>query len=385
MEYQKIRNLLDRLLECPSISPNNAGCLEIVAGELDGFNLQRIDLADTANLFASYGQGFPHISFVGHIDVVPANPAEWTSNPFIPTERDGKIFARGAADMKSGVAATVIAAKYLAKLMESEKITGTISLLITSDEEATGLNGIAAVMPILAERGINIDYAIVAEPTARENLGDCARKGRRGSLNLELEIVGIEGHIAYPEKLRNPIFPLAEILARLGEIVWDTGYLEFPPTSCQVSNFQAGLGAENVVPRTARAKINWRFNPLYTEEKIRQIVEKIVAEVCEKSTTANFSWRLSGDAFATADEIICTALSDAVKENLGTTLEFNTAGGTSDGRFLAKHGAKVVEFGVCNASIHKADEWVKAADLEPLAKIYFDCAKNIFTHFKNTK
>lgn len=377
--------LLD-LLSRPSITPDDAGCMEAIAAVLSphGIDCRRIDIETTANLYASHGSGSPHICFVGHTDVVPPGElSDWTSPPFTPTERGGKLYARGAADMKSGTAA--MTAAFARLIAANPQHRGTLSLLLTSDEEGTADCGIQAVLPRLQAEGVHFDYAIVGEPTAAVRLGDTARCGRRGSLNLHLTIRGIQGHVAYPEQINNPIAALAQILADISAIAWDNGNAQFPPTSCQISNIQAGTGAENVVPERAFAMLNWRYNTEQTEAGIKAAVDAVIQRTIDKTgVQADCRWRLSGEPFATQNAILMNAVADASRRHTGISLTFNTAGGTSDARFMAKYGADTVEYGPCNASIHKIDEHVALDALEPLAAVYFDAVKHLWENHPET-
>lgn len=369
---QSTHALLLNLLARESVTPNDAGCQDHIATLLTqaGFTCRHFPLTDTDNLFATHGNGAPLIAFVGHTDVVPAGElSAWQTPPFTPVEREGKLYARGAADMKSGVAAMTTALMAFVKANPNHR--GTVALLLTSDEEGSGKNGIKAVLPILEQEGVKIDYAIVGEPTASAHLGDTARSGRRGSLNLTLTVTGKQGHVAYPEQVINPIATLAQVLSALCAITWDTGYADFPPTSMQVSNISGGTGAENVVPASAFAKLNWRYNPAHTAESLQQQVDAIIAEIKKESACQiHCAWQHSGAPFSTADAHLRTALKQASDSITGQSLLFNTAGGTSDARFLAAHGSKTVEYGPSNESIHQVNECVLVADLEPLSAVY---------------
>lgn len=369
-----VHSLLDQLLRQPSITPNDHGCMELITQQLadSGALCQRIDINDTANLWVSHGHAAPVIVFVGHTDVVPPGDlAQWQSNPFVPEVRDGLLYARGAADMKSGVAAMTCA---FAELLEKHPDhPGTLALLLTSDEEGDADDGIQAVLPRLRDQGIHINYAIVGEPTAAQTLGDTARNGRRGSLNLTLTLHGQQGHVAYPEQIHNPIHGLGEVIAQLSAVLWDQGNAHFPPTSCQFSNIAAGTGAENVVPGAASAKVNWRFNTEHTAQSIQQRAEEIIHHICAARTLrAEYQWKCSGEPFSTSNPLLMNALRKAVARHTGQKIEFNTAGGTSDARFMAKYGADTIEFGPVNATIHKVNECVKLNDLEPMVAIYRD-------------
>lgn len=371
---------LKDLLRQPSITPNDADCMALISAQLAETNatIRELAIKDTKNLLVSHGNGTPHIVFVGHTDVVPPGDINaWQSDPFTPTERDGFLYARGAADMKSGVAAMTLAFK--AAITQHPNHSGTLSLLLTSDEEGSGDNGIKAVMAKLSAEKGHFDYAIVGEPTCKNALGDTARNGRRGSLNLNLTIHGQQGHVAYPEQIKNPIHGLGQIIAEISAIEWDKGNANFPPTSCQFSNISGGTGAENVAPATASAMLNWRFNTEQTEAGIKARVTGIIEAICRKQhLSASYQWRLSGEPFATNNQDLMHALAAAVKSATGKDLLFNTAGGTSDARFMAKYGAATVEFGPCNATIHKIDECVKMSDLEPLVAIYTQTLENLW-------
>lgn len=367
-------SLLQTLIARPSVTPDDAGCQQILAEALTphGFTCRQINLGDTKNLWATHGSGAPIIAFAGHTDVVPpGNLADWASDPFVPTLRDGMIYGRGASDMKSGVAAMTLALATLAEQYPDHP--GTLALLVTSDEEGLAIHGIQAVLPILESEGTHIDYAIVGEPTADAVLGDTARNGRRGSLTLSLTLHGVQGHVAYPEKVKNPVHALSAILAELVSIRWDDGNAHFPPTSMQVSNIQAGTGADNVVPATATAIVNWRFNTEHSAPSLQSRVEALAARVAQGfGCTAEYRWFLSGEPFVTEHGALTNAVAQASLAHTGKTLLFNTAGGTSDARFLAKYGTATVEYGGSNATIHKVNECVPQGESNALAAIYHD-------------
>lgn len=375
-----VHALLDTLLRRPSVTPNDHGCMEVIATFLADTDARcrRIDIGDTSNLWVTHGSGKPLVCFVGHTDVVPPGTSDdWHSDPFQPTRRDGKLYARGAADMKSGVAAMCCALRELIRGKADHP--GTLALLLTSDEEGSATNGIQAVLPRLQQEGVSVDYAIVGEPTAQTVLGDTARNGRRGSLNLTLTIHGKQGHLAYPDQIRNPIHGLGRIIAALAALEWDEGDRNFAPTSCQFSNLQSGVGAENVAPATATALLNWRFNPKQSEPGIRARTEQLVTRItAELDLHAQYKWRLSGMPFVTNNSRLLSALVAAVTQHCARKVVFNTGGGTSDARFLAQYGADSIEFGPCNASIHQIDEHVRIADLETMAYIYRDTVINLW-------
>lgn len=380
MNPTEIRSLFEDLLKKPSITPNDAGCMEIIEQYLNDLNIQvqYFDLNQTRNLWITHGQGKPVIAFVGHTDVVPTGDISlWHSPPFEPTEKEGYIYGRGASDMKSGVATMVGAFKALCSQQPEHQ--GTLALLLTSDEEGIADDGIQAVLPLLEKNNIRIDYSIVGEPTSSEILGDTARNGRRGSLNLKLIIHGKQGHVAYPDTINNPIHGLGKIISEISQITWDHGNHDFPPTSCQFSNIEAGTGAENVVPSSAMAMLNWRFNTQQTEASIKKRITAIVGKITQElQLKAEYQWRLSGNPFSTQNQNLMLSLAKAVESVRGIDLIFNTAGGTSDARFLAQYGAETIEFGPSNKTIHKTNECIHADDLYPLAKIYEQTIINLW-------
>lgn len=379
--------LLKTLIACESITPNDAGCQQILADMLraGGFTCRHINLHETKNLWATHGSGAPVIVFAGHTDVVPpGDAADWQSPPFTPTERDGMIYGRGASDMKSGVAAMTIALKNLVE--QYPEHPGTLALLLTSDEEGLATHGIQAVLPILRDEGVHIDYCIVGEPTGHQTLGDTARNGRRGSLTLTLTLNGIQGHVAYPEKVKNPVHALSAVLAELVAIHWDDGNAHFPPTSMQISNLIAGTGADNVVPARATAVVNWRFNTEHTAESLQTRVEALGEKVAERfGCTAQYQWFLSGNPFITELGVLTDAVAAASRSHTGQTLAFNTAGGTSDARFIAQYGTATVEYGGSNATIHKVNECVPQGETDMLAAIYRDSIINLWSALAHDK
>ncbi len=360
-----VLSLAQDLIRRPSVTPEDAGCQNLMAQFLSqlGFRCERIDRGGVSNLVASMGDGAPHIAFAGHTDVVPAGPIDqWSSDPFAPEIRDGYLYGRGAADMKASLAAMLMVAQDLAGDLSAG---GTLWFLITSDEEGPATDGTKAIMQWLGEQDIQLDYCIVGEPSCSQRLGDVARCGRRGSINAELTVTGIQGHVAYPEQVRNPIHELLPALANVSQLEWPNAYPDFPLTTLQVANVNAGTGATNVVPGTASAQFNVRFNPGYSDQEIR---ERIGA-LCSGAHSC-LEWHLSGQPFYTPPGPLREALAGAVLAETGATIEFNTGGGTSDGRFIAPAGIEVVEFGPVNATIHKIDERVAVSELEPLRRIY---------------
>ena len=371
-------DLLQELIRRPSVTPDDAGCQTLIAARLQaaGFTIRHLRIGDTDNLWATHGSGAPLVAFAGHTDVVPPGGlAAWTSPPFAPTIRDGKLYGRGAADMKAGVAAMTVALEALAAAPHP----GTLALLLTSDEEGDATNGTQAVLARLAEEGTRIDYCIVGEPSTATQLGDRARHGRRGSLNLHLTLHGKQGHVAYPANVRNPVHALGAVITRLAATRWDDGNAHFPPTSFQVSNLAAGTGAENVVPASASCKANWRYNTEHDAISLQQQAIALIEDTLRDSgIRAEYRWKLSGEPFLTENAALIAALRAAVARHTGETLQPDTGGGTSDARFLAKHGAATVEFGPDSATLHQIDEHVAVADLAPLAAIYEDTVRALW-------
>lgn len=355
------------LIERASVTPSDAGCQELLASRLKalGFKIESLPFEDVSNLWAVYGSEGPLLVFAGHTDVVPPGPAEdWLSPPFEAQERDGYLYGRGAADMKASLAAMCTACEHF---LASRTPNGRIGFLITSDEEGIAINGTKAVMAALAERGEQIDYCVVGEPSSSEQLGDVMRVGRRGSLSGRLTIRGVEGHVAYSHLANNPIHRAMPALAELSAANWDNGNEDFPPTGMQISNINAGVGANNVIPGKLTADFNFRFST----ESTAAGLQKRTSEILDShELDYAIDWHLSGEPFLTRDGELRRAALEAIAEVRGLDSECSTAGGTSDGRFIAPSGAQVIELGPCNATIHKANECVRIADLEPLAAIY---------------
>lgn len=364
--------LAKALIERRSITTEDAGCLELVADRLTplGFVCERIDstgpTGHVCNLWARRGTAQPLVVFAGHIDVVPPGPEDkWQSAPFVPTERDGMLYGRGAADMKTSVAAAVVAAEQLlASLPEPQ---GSLAFLLTSDEEGDATDGTVKVVEALKARGVTLDCCIIGEPTSVSRQGDMMKNGRRGSLSGKLVVKGIQGHVAYPEKVKNPIHLAAPALAEIAAARWDDGNEFFPPTSFQISNIHAGTGATNVVPGTLEVLFNFRFSTASTAEGLQNRVHEILDR---HQLEYDLAWMLGGRPFLTTPGRLVTALTAAIQAETGITPELSTTGGTSDGRFIADICQEVVEFGPVNASIHKIDECVALADIEPLTRIY---------------
>jgi succinyl-diaminopimelate desuccinylase len=370
-----------QLIARRSITPEDAGCLELVAARLAplGFVCERIDSTGPTglvrNLWARLGSAKPLIVFAGHTDVVPPGPVEqWASDPFVPTERDGFLYGRGAADMKTSVAAAVVAVERL--LADTPDIHGSIGFLLTSDEEGDATDGTVKVVEALKARGETIDGCIVGEPTSVLRQGDTIKNGRRGSLSGRLVVTGVQGHVAYPEKVKNPIHRAAPALAELAAAHWDIGNEFFPPTSFQISNIHAGTGATNVVPGTLEVLFNFRFSTASTAEGLQARVHRILDR---HSLEYDLHWTLGGRPFLSRPGRLVGALVEAIQIESDVTAELSTSGGTSDGRFIAAICPEVVEFGPVNATIHKIDERVALADIEPLARIYAAAFRKLLT------
>ena len=361
-------DLAKRLIACRSVTPDDGGALDVIATRLTraGFGCERIDRGAVRNLWARRGTAAPLVCLAGHVDVVPPGPVErWTSDPFTPTERDGRLFGRGAADMKASVAAMVTAAERFAARVANHR--GSLALLLTSDEEGTAVDGTAAVVRELQSRGERIDAAIVGEPTSATRFGDTIKNGRRGSLNGVLRVNGIQCHIAYPERGRNPIHEAFPALNELAATAWDRGNDYFSPTSFQVSDIHAGTGANNVIPGTLDVMFNFRFS---TESTAEQLKARVHAVLDAHKLDYDLKWSLSGSPFLSPRGGLVDVVTAAVTEVTGVTPALSTTGGTSDGRFLATVSREVVEFGPLSASIHGIDEHVQIADIDPLSAIY---------------
>jgi succinyl-diaminopimelate desuccinylase len=357
-----------RLIGLPSVTPADAGCLDLIVGRLRplGFTCQRIDVNGVANLWARRGTAKPLICFAGHTDVVPSGPPDqWTTPPFEATERDGKLFGRGAADMKSSLAAFVVAVEvFVAKYPGHD---GSIALLLTSDEEGDGVDGTLRVVEALQARGEHIDYCVVGEPTSVQRLGDTIKNGRRGSLSARLIVKGLQGHVAYPENVRNPIHLAAPVLAEMAVTRWDEGNAYFPATSFQVSNIHAGTGAGNVVPGSVEVDFNFRFSTASTVEGLQNRVHALLDR---HGLEYEIRWTFGARPFVTPRGRLVDVLIESVRAVTGVSPALSTSGGTSDGRYIIDICPEVVELGPVNASIHKVDEHIAIADLEPLAAIY---------------
>lgn len=356
------------LIARPSVTPDDAGCQTLIAERLreSGFTIESIPSGRVANLWARHGTGGPLLCFAGHTDVVPPGPLEaWRTPPFEPVERDGQLYGRGAADMKTAVASFVTASQSFVRAHPAHR--GSIALLITSDEEGVATDGTVKVIERLAARGERIDFCIVGEPTCVERLGDMIKNGRRGSLSGRLVVRGVQGHVAYPHLARNPVHALAPALAELAAQEWDQGNAHFPPTTWQVSNIRGGTGATNVIPGDVEVLFNFRFATSSTPDGLEKSVHAILDR---HGLDYALEWSLSAQPFLTERGALVDAMRDSIRDVTGVDAEVSTTGGTSDGRFIARICPQVVEFGVRNASIHKIDEHVAIADIEPLSVIY---------------
>jgi len=366
-EHPELSLLFD-LMRRRSVTPEDAGCQDVISTRLQnsGFECEAMPFGDVTNLWARRGESSPLFCFAGHTDVVPpGDTAEWSTDPFEPNVREGCVYGRGSADMKSGLAAMVVAVERF--VQEHPGHRGSIALLITSDEEGRARDGTLKVIEALTERDEHIDWCVIGEPSSYETLGDVVRIGRRGSLSGMLEVRGVQGHVAYPHLADNPIRSFAPVLAELHEIKWDDGNDSFPPTSFQVVNLHSGVGAPNVTPGGLSARFNFRYSTEWDHHSLKEHVHAIIDA---HDIDYELDWHLSGEPFLTEPGELIDAVSEAVREQTGTAPELSTAGGTSDGRFISPAGADVVELGPVSASIHKIDEHVRAQDVAALAKLY---------------
>lgn len=359
--------LCQELIRRPSVTPEDAGCQQLLAERLTalGFRCEHLRFGEVDNLWAERGEGGPLFVFAGHTDVVPPGPEQaWQTPPFEPSLADGMLTGRGAADMKASLAAMVVAVEQL--LAEGEH-RGRIGFLLTSDEEGPAVDGTVKVVEWLQARGETIDYCLVGEPSSESVLGDIVKNGRRGSLNGTLTVRGKQGHIAYPQLADNPIHRAMPALAELAAQCWDEGNAHFPPTSFQVSNIGGGTGATNVIPGTVEVRFNFRYCTETTDEQLRARTEAILTE---HQLDYQLEWTLSGKPFLTPEGKLVEAAQAAISAELGIETRLSTAGGTSDGRFIAPTGAEVLELGPVNATIHQVNEKLLAADVDALARVY---------------
>ena len=360
--------LAKQLLSQPSITPNDHGCQDIIAARLAalGFKIEWHNHGNTKNLYARIGSQSPVLCFAGHTDVVPTgDEAKWTFPPFAPTEHNGKLYARGAADMKTAIACFVVAAeRYLAA---HPQFSGSLALLITSDEEGDGKDGTTRVVDTLQARGETFDYCIVGEPTAQHQLGDMLKNGRRGSLSGSLTVHGKQGHIAYPHLAKNPIHAALPALAELATEQWDSGNAYFPPTGFQISNINGGTGATNVIPASVNIRFNFRFSTEQTEGSLKTRVHEILDR---HRLEYSLDWQLSGNPFLTEAGTLTAAAQTAIREICGIRAALSTTGGTSDGRFIKAIAGELIELGFVNATIHQTNEHIALADIPKLTAVY---------------
>jgi succinyl-diaminopimelate desuccinylase len=367
--------LAKELIARRSVTPEDGGCQELLSARLSklGFRCEPMKFGDVTNLWARRGTASPVVCFAGHTDVVPTGPlSEWHSDPFVPTVRDGKLYGRGAADMKSSIAAFVVAAELFVK--EKPGHSGSIALLLTSDEEGPAVDGTVRVVEALKKRNEGIDYCVVGEPSSVDRLGDTLKNGRRGSLSGKLTVRGIQGHVAYPHLVRNPIHLAAPALAELATAKWDKGNEAFPPTSFQISNIHAGTGAHNVVPGSVEIDFNFRFSTESTEASLQQKVESILKK---HGLEYALSWVLGAKPFLSKRGRLAQISSEAARANTGCHAELATTGGTSDARFIIDICPEVIEIGPVNASIHKLNEHITLQELEILPRIYLDVLRKL--------
>lgn len=360
--------LAKALIEKDSITPEDAGCQTLMAEFLRplGFDIEMMHFEDTLNMWARKGKQGPLFCFAGHTDVVPPGPLDkWQFPPFKPTEKDGYLYGRGAADMKGSLAAMLVATRRFVE--KHPEHLGSIAFLITSDEEGPFINGTTRVIDTLEARNEKITWCLVGEPSSTHQVGDIVKNGRRGSLTGHLQVKGIQGHVAYPHLARNPVHQAAPALAELAGIEWDKGNASFPPTSFQISNIQAGTGAGNVIPGELAVQFNFRFS---TEVTDQQLIERTRAILDKYALEYDLEWTFNGQPFLTDSGKLVDATRVAIRKGCGLETELSTAGGTSDGRFIAPTGAQVIELGPVNATIHKVNECVKIEDLYKLADTY---------------
>jgi succinyl-diaminopimelate desuccinylase len=364
----KTLELTQELIARPSVSPTDGGCQALMIERLQaiGFAVDSLKFGPVDNFWARRGTGGPVFCFAGHTDVVPSGPLEdWRTDPFVPVIQNGILYGRGAADMKSGLAAMLTASEEFVRRHPSHR--GSLAFLITSDEEGPSVDGTRRVVDVLRERGETIDWCLVGEPSSEAQLGDTIKIGRRGSLSGRLTVHGVQGHIAYPHLADNPVHALAPALAELASRTWDQGNEHFQPTSFQVSNISAGTGAPNVIPGELKARFNLRFSTVQTVDSLKATVEGILKKHHVKYS---LEWFISGYPFLTVPGALSEAACRAVSEQLQTCPKLSTGGGTSDGRFIAPMGAQVIELGVINATIHKVNECVKVEDIDRLHHLY---------------
>lgn len=371
----KTLKLTEQFISLESVTPSDNGCQQLMKDILSplGFQCESIQSGNVTNLWARKGSAQPLFVFAGHTDVVPTGPLEkWHSNPFVPTIRHDMLYGRGAADMKTSIAAMLVAVEEFTQ--QHPEHNGSIGFLITSDEEGPATNGTVVVCNLLKQRGEKLDFCLVGEPTSSQHFGDTIKNGRRGSMSGKLVIHGIQGHIAYPQLAKNPIHMAAPVIAELTQEVWDKGNEYYLPTSFQISNIHAGTGTSNVIPGHLDIDFNFRFSTASTssglQERVRAIVDK-------HGLNYDLDWVISGQPFLTPKGTLSDALSDAIFSETGRRAELSTTGGTSDGRFIAQICPQVIEFGPINASIHQINEHIAVSEIEPLKNIYRKTLENI--------
>jgi succinyl-diaminopimelate desuccinylase len=369
--------LTQNLMARRSVTPADGGCQELMMARLAavGFRVEQLRYGSVENFWARRGAGGPVFCFAGHTDVVPTGPLEeWRTDPFVPSVRDGVLYGRGAADMKSGLAAMVTASEEFVAAHPSHK--GSIAFLITSDEEGPSVDGTKRVVETLVARNERIDWCVVGEPSSEARIGDTIKVGRRGSFSGRLTVHGVQGHVAYPHLAENPVHTFAPALAELTSRVWDEGTEHFQPTTFQISNFNAGTGAPNVIPGELKARFNLRYSPVQTQERLKETVEGILRKHGVRYT---IEWYVSGEPFYTPPGELSDAVGSAILQVTGSRPKLSTGGGTSDGRFIAPLGAQVVELGVVNATIHKVNESVRVEEIDQLHRMYFNVLRNLLT------
>jgi succinyl-diaminopimelate desuccinylase len=370
-----VLELTRQLISRRSVTPDDAGCIDLIAGLLEplGFRCERFSMNGVDNLWARHGTSGPLVCFAGHTDVVPTGPLnQWQSDPFTPTIRDGVLYGRGASDMKSSLAAFVVAITDFVEAYPEHP--GSIAVLFTSDEEGPAIDGTVKVVEALARRGERLDYCIVGEPTSVNRLGDMIKNGRRGSLSAELTVKGVQGHVAYPHLARNPVHEVAAAIAELAQTEWDRGNEYFPPTTWQISNINAGTGANNVIPGTVAIKSNFRFSTASTVESLQT---RFIGILDKHGVNHEVDWRYDGRPYLTQRGDLVDAVARAIKKVTGIDTELSTTGGTSDGRFIADICPQVIELGPTNATIHKINECIRVEELEALPKIYREILVNL--------
>ena len=368
MKDSPVLSLLKNLVQRESVTPNDSGCQALLISRLEklGFTCETMVFEDTTNLWARKGNKAPLFCFAGHTDVVPSGPEHlWKYPPFTPTVENGYLYGRGTADMKSGVAAFIVALEQFLETHDNH--SGSIALLITSDEEGPFINGTTRVIDVLEARNEKIDYCIVGEPSSTSNVGDVIKNGRRGSLTADLTVIGKQGHVAYPHLVKNPIHSAMLALDELAKTEWDKGNQYFPSTSFQITNINSGTGASNIVPADLKVQFNFRYS---TELTAQNITEKVEALLKSHNLNFNINWTYNGSPFITEPGSLTEAVALSIKEITNINTELSTSGGTSDARFIAPTGAQVVELGPCNATIHQINECINIKDVEILVEIY---------------